>query len=571
MKATGSTPWLFLFGRIEMKTMPFHKYRPYPAVDLPNRIWPSETIDAAPRWCSVDLRDGNQALVMPMGLDEKKDMFLMLTEMGFKEIEVGFPSASQTEYDFMRLLIEEKLIPDDVTIQVLTQAREHLIRKTFEALKGVRRAIVHLYNSTSELQRRVVFNMGKKDIVDLAVKAARLIKEEAEKAVGTEILLEYSPESFTGTEPDFAIEICEAVMNVWEPSAGNKIILNIPSTVEMSTPNIYADRVEYFGGKIKNRDKVILSVHAHNDRGTAVAATELAMLAGADRVEGTLFGNGERTGNVDILTLALNLFSQGIDPKLDFSNIDLIAAMSERCTRIPVHVRHPYAGELVYTAFSGSHQDAINKGMKALANRADFWEVPYLPIDPADVGRTYESIIRINSQSGKGGVAYIMETEFGLKLPKEMHAEFGRIIQNISDKTGGVVNPDRIWNAFGNEYLAGKGYSLAKCRIDQNSINGNCAVEIDAIVCISGSDEVIKGKGNGPIDAFSNALREQLGCDFKLVSYYEHALDKGSDSRAAAFIQIESAGRQAWGAGIDTNIDRASFKAILSALNRLKM
>jgi 2-isopropylmalate synthase len=469
-----------------MKKMPVHKYKPYPAVDLPDRTWPSRTITIAPRWCSVDLRDGNQALIIPMSVDEKRQMFHLLIEMGFKEIEVGFPSASQADYDFLRLLIEEDLVPDDVTIQVLTQAREHLIKKTVSALRGSRRAIVHLYNSTSELQRRVVFGMGTREIVELAVRGAVSIREESEKMAGADIRYQYSPESFTGTEQDFAVEICEAVMDVWEPSSDKKMILNIPATVEMSMPNVYADRVEWFCRTIKDRDKVIISVHSHNDRGTAVASTELALLAGAERVEGTLFGNGERTGNVDIITVALNMFSQGINSNLDFSDIQKIAGVYERCTRMPVHVRHPYAGELVYTAFSGSHQDAINKGMKTFGERPDLWEVPYLPIDPADVGRTYESIIRINSQSGKGGIAYLMEKEYGLIIPREMQPEFGRAIQGISDGTGQEVTPVMIWDAFDHEYLrAETPYSLVKCRTSQN---GEDEVELHAVLRVEGND-----------------------------------------------------------------------------------
>jgi 2-isopropylmalate synthase len=553
-----------------MNRMPFQKYRPYPPVDLPDRQWPSCAIKTAPIWCSVDLRDGNQALVAPMSVSEKKEMFQLLVDMGFREIEVGFPSASQTEYDFLRLLIDEKLIPDDVTVQVLTQAREHLIKRTFEALEGSKHAIVHLYNSTSELQRRVVFGMEKKEIIAMAVGATAFVKSAAGEMTGTDIRFQYSPESFTGTEHEFAVEICDAVMDAWGPSAEKKMILNIPATVEMSTPNVYADRVEWFCRSIKDRDKVLVSVHAHNDRGTAVASTELALLAGADRVEGTLFGNGERTGNVDILTVALNIFSQGIDPRLDFSDINRIANIYERTTKIPVHVRHPYAGELVYTAFSGSHQDAINKGMKALGGKTDTWEVPYLPIDPADVGRTYESIIRINSQSGKGGVAYLMEKEFGLRLPKEMHPEFARIIQSISDKTGAEVTSGMVWDAFDAEYLRNDmPYSLAHCKIGQNGGEDNaCSVEISASLKADGKVVDIYGKGNGPIDAFSNALKTKFDLEFKLSAYYEHAIDKGSDSRAAAYINIERAGKNFWGCGIDTSIDRASFKAILSALNR---
>jgi 2-isopropylmalate synthase len=551
-----------------MKKMPIHKYRPCPPVDLPDRTWPSRTICESPRWCSVDLRDGNQALVVPMSVDKKKEMFDLLVGMGFTEVEVGFPAASQTEYDFTRLLVRKDLIPENVTIQVLTQAREHLIKKSFEAIRGCRHAIVHLYNSTSELQRRVVFGKGRKEIVELAVRGAEIIKKEAEAMDGTQVMFQYSPESFTGTEQDFALEICEAIIDVWRPSVEKKMILNIPATVEMSTPNVYADRVEWFCRNIKDRDKVIISVHTHNDRGTAVAATELALLAGADRVEGTLFGNGERTGNVDILTVALNMFSQGIDPHLDFSNIDAIADVFERCTKMPVHLRHPYAGKLVYTALSGSHQDAINKGINALGKKPDQWEVPYLPIDPSDVGRTYESIIRINSQSGKGGIAYMLEKECGLKLPKEMQPEFGRIIQAIADDTGKEVTPSMMWETFSNEYLKSDApYSLCKCMASQN---GGDEVEITAVICIRGIDTEITAKGNGPIDAFSNALRQHLGIDFILLSYYEHAIEKGSDSKAAAYIRIERYGRQCWGAGINTSIDKASFKAIISALNRAR-
>jgi 2-isopropylmalate synthase len=558
-----------------MTKMPANKYRPYPHVDLPDRRWPSETIRRAPRWCSVDLRDGNQALIVPMGLKEKKEMFGLLLETGFKEIEVGFPSASQTEYDFLRLLIEEDLIPGDVTVQVLTQSREHLIRRTFESLQGVKQAIVHLYNSTSELQRRVVFRMGKSEILELAARGADLIRKEAEKMTGSRIAFEYSPESFTGTEPDYAVEICEAIMDVWEPSPERKIILNLPATVEMATPNVYADRIEWFGRHIKNRDSVIISSHAHNDRGTAVAASELALMAGAERIEGTLFGNGERTGNVDIVTLALNMFSQGVDPELDLHDITKVMETYERCTGIDVHMRHPYAGELVYTAFSGSHQDAINKGMKAYhEQKPPYWEVPYLPIDPADVGRTYESVIRINSQSGKGGVAYIMEKEFGFRLPVDMRPEFGEIIKSLSDRTGKEVTTGMIWDAFEKEYLrATSPLSFGSCEkrkdLPEAETCGTPETLVTAVVDIGGDRRSIAGKGNGPIDAFSRAIRTEIKIDFKLISYYEHALDKGSDSRAVAYIQIEDAkNRRFWGAGIDTNIEVASFKGILSALNR---
>lgn len=555
--------------------MPVQKYRPCPTVDLSDRKWPSQAITHAPRWCSVDLRDGNQALIVPMGLKEKKEMFDLLVELGFKEVEVGFPSASRTEYDFLRLLIEGDLIPADVRVQVLTQSRDHLIRRTFESLQGVKQAIVHLYNSTSELQRRVVFRMGKDEILELAVRGAELIRKEAEKMAGSSIVYEYSPESFTGTEQDYALEICEAVVDVWEPSPDKKVILNLPATVEMATPNVYADRIEWFGRHIKSRDSVIISSHAHNDRGTAVAASELALMAGAKRIEGTLFGNGERTGNVDIVTLALNMFSQGVDPELDLHDIDRVIETYERCTGIDVHMRHPYAGELVYTAFSGSHQDAINKGIKAYREEnPPYWEVPYLPIDPADVGRTYESVIRINSQSGKGGVAYIMEKDFGFRLPVDMRPEFGEIIKSLSDRTGKEVTTGMIWETFEKEYLQAMS-PLSFCSCDERKgvhEVQNCGpteTVISAVVNVDGDRRSISGKGNGPIDAFSRAIGNEIDIDFRLVSYYEHALDKGSDSRAVAYIQIEDeANRRFWGAGIDTNIEVASFRAILSALNR---
>ena len=557
--------------------MPFHKYKPFSGIPLPSRAWPDSAITQAPIWCSVDLRDGNQALVHPMDKEKKWDMFRLFTEMGFPEIEVGFPSASQTDYDFVRYLIEGGRIPENATIQVLTQAREHLIRRTFESLRGVKSAIVHLYNSTSTLQRRVVFGMSKEEIKGLAINGARLIREETERLSGSEIRFEYTPESFMATELDFAVEICEAVMDIWEPTPERKVIINLPLTMEMATPNVYADQIEWFCRHIKNRGSMIISTHAHNDRGTAVAATELALMAGAERVEGTLFGNGERTGNVDIITLALNLHTQGIDPELDFSDINRIIDVYERCTGIPVHIRHPYAGELVYTAFSGSHQDAINKGMKALAKeQSSYWEVPYLPIDPADVGRTYESIIRINSQSGKGGVAYVMEYEYGLQLPREMHPEFGKIIQAISDRTGMEVASSAVRDAFESEYIR---------RTDPLELksfqftNYNCAgkekpsdVSIRAVIDLHGKSIEVVGGGNGPIDAFCNALKEAFKLDFRLSSYHEHAIEKGSGAKAAAYIRIEDVNQKScWGAGIDSNIDIASFKALLSALNRSGM
>jgi len=549
------------------------KYRPYPQVSLPDRTWPDNAITKAPAWCSVDLRDGNQALIQPMNLEEKLEMFYLLVEVGFKEIEVGFPSASQVEFDFSRLLIERDLIPEGVVIQALTQAREHLIKKTFASFAGAREAVVHLYNSTSTLQREVVFRMGRREIIDLAIKGARLIKEEASRT-DTDIRYEYSPESFTGTELDFALEICEAVMDVWEPTPERPVIINLPATVEMATPNIYADQIEWFIRHMKNRDCALISLHAHNDRGSAVAATELALMAGADRVEGTLFGNGERTGNVDLLTLALNMFSQGIDPGLDFSNINRVVNVYQRCTRLTVHPRHPYAGELVYTAFSGSHQDAINKGMDQVDKHEDgIWAVPYLPIDPRDVGRSYESIIRINSQSGKGGAAYIMDREFGFKLPREMQAGFGRVLQEETDKAGGEVPLEVVMHTFEKEYLLNEGcyklqsFNVLKRHIDQKEELSTADVE--AVLVVDGKEVTVKETGNGPLDAFCNGLKKDAGLQFSLHSYHEHALTRGSSSRAVAYIEIiNDRGESWWGAGLDTDIIIASIKALLSALNR---
>ena len=551
------------------------KYKSYPIVNLPDRRWPSRVITHAPHWCTVDLRDGNQALIEPMSVENKLEMYRLLVDMGFKEIEVGFPSASQIEFDFLRLLVDKDLIPDDVTIQVLTQARDHLIERTFESLQGVKRAIVHLYNSTSELQRRVVFCMNRKEVIGLAVNGAKLIRDCAEKMKNCQISYEYSPESFTGTELDFAVEICESIMDIWQPSPVHKMIINLPATIEMATPNVYADQIEWFGRSIKNRNSIILSVHPHNDRGTAVAAAELAVMAGAERVEGTLFGNGERTGNVDLVTLALNLFSQGIDPGLDVSDVNRVREIFERCTNMAVHMRHPYVGELVYTAFSGSHQDAINKGMKQYYDkRPPYWEVPYLPIDPSDVGRTYESIIRINSQSGKGGIAYVMEKEHGYVLPKAMQPEFGRIIQLVSDSRGAELSVETIMEIFEKEYLNPEGpYAFGSCRITENESTcpqGSTTCRIKAVISADGAEITIAGSGNGPIDAFTNALCRDLAIDFDFIDYSEHAMSKGSDSQAVAYVQLKSPdGRRLWGAGTDTNIDVASLKAILSALNRL--
>ncbi len=556
-----------------MQASKTRKYRPYPTVDLPDRTWPDKSITKAPIWCSVDLRDGNQALIQPMNLEEKLEMFRLLLEVGFKEIEAGFPAASQVEYDFLRLLIDTRQVPSGVVLQVLTQAREQLIRKTYNAIEGAKEAIVHLYNSTSTLQRDVVFKKGRKEIIDLAVHGAQLIHEQAQ-ASDVHIRYEYSPESFTGTELDYALEICEAVLEVWQPTPEKPVIINLPATVEMSTPNIYADRIEWFCRKISCRDRVQISLHAHNDRGSAVAATELALMAGADRVEGTLFGNGERTGNVDILNLALNMFSQGVEPGLDFSNINRVINVYERCTKLKVHPRHPYAGELVYTAFSGSHQDAINKGMTAIElTESELWEVPYLPIDPQDLGRTYESIIRINSQSGKGGVAYIMEREFGFKLPKDMHPGFGRVIQEVTDACGEELSAEMVFHTFEKEYLLGqngfrlKSFEVMKRHIDRDE-KGSRA-EISAVLEYRGEEKKVQAGGNGPLDAFCTALRQDLHLHFSLHSYHEHALARGSSSKAVSYIEIIDSDEESWwGAGVDTDIIVASIKSLLSAINR---
>ncbi len=556
-----------------MQASKTRKYRPYPTVDLPDRTWPDKSIAKAPIWCSVDLRDGNQALIQPMNLEEKLEMFRLLLEVGFKEIEAGFPAASQVEYDFLRLLIDTRQVPSGVVLQVLTQAREQLIRKTYNAIEGAKEAIVHLYNSTSTLQRDVVFKKGRKEIIDLAVHGAQLIHEQAQ-ASDVHIRYEYSPESFTGTELDYALEICEAVLEAWQPTPEKPVIINLPATVEMSTPNIYADRIEWFCRKISCRDRVQISLHAHNDRGSAVAATELALMAGADRVEGTLFGNGERTGNVDILNLALNMFSQGVEPGLDFSNINRVINVYERCTKLKVHPRHPYAGELVYTAFSGSHQDAINKGMTAIElTESELWEVPYLPIDPQDLGRTYESIIRINSQSGKGGVAYIMEREFGFKLPKDMHPGFGRVIQEVTDACGEELSAEMVFHTFEKEYLLGqngfrlKSFEVMKRHIDRDE-KGSRA-EISAVLEYRGEEKKVQAGGNGPLDAFCTALRQDLHLHFSLHSYHEHALARGSSSKAVSYIEIIDSDEESWwGAGVDTDIIVASIKSLLSAINR---
>jgi 2-isopropylmalate synthase len=548
---------------------PTPKYRAYAPIGLKDRTWPDKAITQAPVWCSVDLRDGNQALIEPMGHDRKMRLFNTLVNMGFKEIEVGFPSASQTDFDFVRFLIENKKIPDDVTIQVLTQSREELIRRTFESLKGAKSAIVHLYNSTSELQRRVVFKLDKQGIIDIAVKGAKLIMA-LEKEYGLEGVTrhEYSPESFTGTEMEFAKEICEAVIDVYQPTPAKKLILNLPATVEMSTPNIYADQIEWFCRNVKKRDSVLISLHPHNDRGAAVAATELALMAGADRVEGTLFGNGERTGNVCVVTLALNMFSQGVDPKLDCSKMSELVRVAEYCNQLPVHPRHPYAGELVFTAFSGSHQDAINKGFKAMeAAGQKLWEVPYLPIDPMDLGRSYEAVIRINSQSGKGGIAYILEKEHGIELPRRLQIEFSKIVQLIADGEGVELGADRLWETFKGEYLDGNGRYVLK---DYKALTQDDDTQrITARVLAGGEPHVIEGVGNGPVDGFVSALKADSGLMFDVADYREHAMGTGANATAVAYVEIKLAdGATLFGVGMDKNIVAASLRAVVSAVNR---
>lgn len=552
-----------------MKHAAMGKYRPYPQVDLPNRVWPSKTITHAPIWCSVDLRDGNQALVTPMNLDQKLTLFSLLLKLGFKHIEVGFPSASKVEFDFLRTLVERNLIPDDVTIQVLVQAREHLIDKTFEALRGVKKAIVHLYNSTSVAQRKIVFGKEQDDIIALALEGVDMVKARALKHDG-EIMLEYSPESFTGTELDFAARICNAVIERWGVNENRKVIINLPATVEMATPNVYADQVEWMGRHLVHREHVLISTHTHNDRGTSVAATELALLAGADRVEGTLLANGERTGNVDIITLALNMYTQGIDPELDFSDLDTIVKTVEMCTDIATHVRHPYVGELVYTAFSGSHQDAINKGLAYQRSKEEaFWEVPYLPIDPQDVGRTYEGIIRINSQSGKGGVAYVLEDKFGYSLPKKMHPEIGRIVQHVTDEAGRELSSEEIFDIFEKTYF-GEPHDIEF--IDYSVISESAKDKrVKCVLEYQHNGKAIRseGEGNGPIDACKNALMQEYSHPFKILSYSEHSHGEQSSAEAIAYIEIQTEKLESFfGVGRDSDITVASIKAMFSALNR---
>ncbi|SFV51348.1 2-isopropylmalate synthase [hydrothermal vent metagenome] len=548
------------------QTIPKGKYRAYPAIELPNRVWPTKTIDSAPAWCSVDLRDGNQALINPMDMTKKLELFTLLLKLGFKEIEVGFPSASKVEFDFLRRLVNENLIPDDVTVQVLVQAREHLIAKTFEALKGVKKATVHLYNSTSVAQRKIVFGKSKEEITALALGGVEIVKQ-FEKEHDGEIYLEYSPESFTGTELEFAADISNAVTACWGISAERKVIINLPATVEMATPNIYADQIEWMSRHLDNRENVIISTHTHNDRGTSVAATELALLAGADRVEGTLLSNGERTGNVDIITLALNLTTQGVDSKLDFTNIDEVLSIVERCTEIETHVRHPYVGELVYTAFSGSHQDAINKGLAYQKNKDDaFWEVPYLPIDPADVGRTYESVIRINSQSGKGGVAYILEKEYGYQLPKPMHPEIGNIVQAVTDEKGQVLSSKEIFEIFEDTYFKLKeSISLVDFTLTSDNKISKCTLTYR----YNGKEITAQGEGNGPIDACKSALMKNYTHEFSINSYSEHSCGEKSSATAVAYIELQTQDiSSCFGAGKDSDIATASIKAMFCALNR---
>ena len=554
----------------------YKKYIPFVPVSLPNRTWPNNRIEKAPTWCSVDLRDGNQALVTPMNLQEKLDFFKLLVDIGFKEIEVGFPSASETEYEILRVLIDGHYIPDDVTIQVLVQAREHLIRKTFEAVRGAKNVIIHFYNSTSTLQRKVVFKKDMQGIIDIAVAGAKLVREltEADQS-GTNFRYEYSPESFSGTEMDFAVDICHQVMETLGATKENPVILNLPNTVEMCTPNTYADQIEYFIRHLPNRDAAIISVHPHNDRGTGVACAELSMLAGADRVEGTLFGNGERTGNLDIVTVALNMYTQGVDPMLDFSHIDHIREIYERCTKMHVPERWPYAGKLAFTAFSGSHQDAINKGHEYMReSKSPYWEIPYLPIDPADVGREYEPIIRINSQSGKGGAAFIMDHNYGYHMPKAMHPEFGAVVQAECDKTGRELTANEVYELFHREFLnISEPYALSRAKFYEEAIAGSAAnvTHFSGVLSVRGQFIQLESRGNGPIDAFFNALGQAGIEGYSFISYSEHAISMGSDSQAVAYIELRvPGGRRIFGVGTEHNINFASVKGILSAINRFE-
>jgi 2-isopropylmalate synthase len=563
--------------------MPYQRYRAFTPIKLPDRTWPERQITKAPRWLSTDLRDGNQALIDPMTPARKHKMFDLLVRMGYKEIEVGFPSASQTDFDFVRQLVTGGRVPDDVTISVLTQAREDLIERTAESIVGAKTATIHMYNATAPLFRRVVFHVDKAECIALATRGTELVMKYAEEHLGdVEFGYEYSPEIFTGTEMEFAVEVCNSVMDVWQPSSGREIILNLPATVEMCTPNTYADQIEWFSRQVKNREHVAVSLHPHNDRGTATAATELALMAGADRVEGCLFGHGERTGNVDLVTLGMNLFSQGIDPKIDFSDIDEIRRTVEYCTNLPVHPRHPYAGDLVYTAFSGSHQDAIKKGLEDLDKKAAeqgisvreiAWEAPYLPIDPYDVGRTYEAVIRVNSQSGKGGVAYIMKTEHNLDLPRRLQIEFSRVVQAHTDADGGEVSPQRLWEIFTFEYLEA-GTPLKLVDVAAASGGSGNTFSVTANVVIRGRDQQISGEGNGPVSAFVDAIAP-LGFPVRVLDYHEHALSAGGDALAAAYVECEvgegETSTVVWGVGMDSNIVTASLKAVVSAADRARV
>ena len=563
--------------------MPVHKYRPYHEqirVDLPDRTWPDARITKAPRWCAVDLRDGNQALIDPMSPERKRIMFDLLVSMGYKEIEVGFPSASQTDFDFVRQLIDDGAIPDDVTIQVLTQAREHLIERTYEAIAGARQAIVHLYNSTSVLQREVVFRSDKQGIVDIALNGARLCREFEKRIPQTRVFYEYSPESYTGTELEFALDICNQVIEVFEPTPERKVIINLPSTVEMATPNVYADSIEWMSRRLAHRENIILSLHPHNDRGTAIAAAELGYMAGADRIEGCLFGNGERTGNVDLVALGVNLLTQGVDPEIDFGDIDQVKRTAEYCNQLRVHERSPWAGDLVFTAFSGSHQDAIKKGFEAMDARAEAsgvtvdeieWAVPYLPIDPKDLGRSYEAVIRVNSQSGKGGVAYLLKTDHALDLPRKLQIEFSGVVQAKTDAEGGEVSSEQIWAAFSDEYLPAADaaekwgrFELLSTRT-QSDMSGE--VTLDVTLRDGEGEVATRGVGNGPVSAFLEVVREQ-GFEITLYDYVEHTLSAGGDAQAAAYVELRVDGERLWGVGIDGDISTASLKAIVSGVNR---
>ena len=548
------------------------KYKPFNLIELNDRTWPGRSIEISPQWCSVDLRDGNQALIEPMGEERKLRMFKMLLEIGFKEIEVGFPSASQTDFDFVRKIIKENLVPNDVTIQALTQARPELIKRTFEALEGSKRAIVHVYNSTSTLQRRVVFKSDEKGIQKIATDGAKWVLDQSKLYSKTDWTFEYSPESFTGTELPYAVDVCNAVNEIWNPTQKKKTIINLPATVEMSSPNIYADQIEWMCRNLENRENIIVSLHPHNDRGTAVAATELGVMAGADRIEGTLFGNGERTGNVDLVTLALNMLTQGVDPHLDFSNINSIMREAEYCNQLPVHPRHPYAGDLVFTAFSGSHQDAIKKGLSDIRNsNRETWEVPYLPIDPQDVGRSYEAVIRINSQSGKGGVAYLLEKDHGLSMPRRLQIEFSQVIQKIADESGKEISPSDVWDNFQTTYLNESGsYEFVDHNINSKANkDGSQTDEIE--INLKVNDEIISltGIGNGPIDAMVNSIKDYLKLDIKISDYHQHAISAGSDAKAVAYSELLLNGKSVWGVGMHQNTVIAGFESVISGLNRL--